>query len=70
VVDHAGRLRNSYKEGVNAGASDILRYYPADRLDLVVLSNAEDGAWAPAAEIHRRIRSDNPAVGESGIGSS
>jgi CubicO group peptidase (beta-lactamase class C family) len=68
VLDHAGRLRSSYKDGVNAGASGILRYYPADQLDVVVLANAEDGAWTPIAEIHRRIRSDNPAVGESGIG--
>ena len=63
-------LRNSYKDGVNAGASGILRYYPADQLDVVVLSNAEEGAWALITEIHRRVRSDNPAVGESGIGFS
>jgi CubicO group peptidase (beta-lactamase class C family) len=68
VLDNNGRLRNSYKDGINAGASGVVRYYPADQLDVVVLSNAEEGAWAPVEEIHSRIRSDNPAVGESGIG--
>jgi CubicO group peptidase (beta-lactamase class C family) len=70
VTDANGRVRNYYKDGINAGASGILRYYPADRLDVVVLSNSQDGAWAPTAEVHRLIRADNPAVGESGLGSS
>jgi CubicO group peptidase (beta-lactamase class C family) len=68
VVDGNGRIRNSYKDGVNAGASGILRYYPADQLDVVVLSNSEQGAWHPVDEIHRLIREANPAVGESGVG--
>jgi CubicO group peptidase (beta-lactamase class C family) len=68
VVDDNGRVRNSYKDGVNAGASGILRHYPADQLDVVVLSNSEHGAWDPIDEIHRLIRKANPAVGESGVG--
>jgi CubicO group peptidase (beta-lactamase class C family) len=68
VVDDNGRVRNSYKDGVNAGASGILRYYPADQLDVVVLSNSEQGAWAPVEEIHRLIRNGNPALGDSGVG--
>jgi hypothetical protein len=63
-----GRVRNSYKDGVNAGASGILRYYPADQLDVIVLSNSERGAWAPIEEIHRLISNADPAVGDSGIG--
>jgi len=68
VVGGDGRVRNSYKDGVNAGASGIVRYYPAGQLDVVVLSNSERGAWKPIEEIHRLVRKADPAVGESGIG--
>jgi len=68
VTDDNGAVRNYYKDGVNAGASGILRYYPADQLDVVVLSNSAAGAWDPIAEIHRLIRADNPSIGASGIG--
>jgi CubicO group peptidase (beta-lactamase class C family) len=68
VTDRDGAVRNTYKDGANAGASGIVRYYPADQLDLVVLSNSEDGAWPAIDEIHRLIRADNPSIGESGDG--
>ena len=68
VIDRAGSVRNTYKDGGNAGASGIVRYYPADDLDVVALSNAERGAWPAIDEIHRLIRADNPSVGESGDG--
>ena len=68
VIDRAGSVRNIYKDGGNAGASGIVRYYPADDLDVVVLSNSERGAWPAWDEIHRLIRADNPSVGESGDG--
>jgi CubicO group peptidase (beta-lactamase class C family) len=68
VIDRAGTVRNTYKDGCNAGASGVVRYYPADDLDVVVLSNTERGAWTAMDEIHRLIRADNPTVGESGDG--
>jgi CubicO group peptidase (beta-lactamase class C family) len=68
VIDRAGSMRSMYKTGGNAGASGIVRYYPADDLDVVVLSNSERGAWPAMDEIHRLIRADNPSVGESGDG--
>jgi CubicO group peptidase (beta-lactamase class C family) len=68
VIDRAGSVRNIYKDGGNAGASGVLRYYPADDLDVVVLSNSERGAWPAMDEIHRLIRADNPSIGESGDG--
>jgi len=68
VVDRNGRVRNYYKDGGFPGASGILRYYPADQLDVAVLSNSERGAWPAWAEIHRLIRADNPDLGESGDG--
>jgi CubicO group peptidase (beta-lactamase class C family) len=68
VVDRNGRVRNYYKDGGNPGASGILRYYPADQLDVAVLSNSEPGAWPVWEEVHRMIRADNPDIGESGDG--
>ena len=68
VIGENGTVRNTYKDGANAGVSGIVRYYPTDDLDVVVLSNSADGAWPAIDEIHRLIRADNPSVGESGIG--
>jgi CubicO group peptidase (beta-lactamase class C family) len=68
VTDNDGTVRNYYKDGANAGASGIVRYYPTDQLDVVVLSNSAAGAWPAIDEIHRRIRADNPGIGESGVG--
>lgn len=68
VLDSDGSVRNYYKDGVNAGASGMLRYYPAADLDVVVLSNSAAGAWAPVSAIHRLLRTEVPAVGESGEG--
>jgi CubicO group peptidase (beta-lactamase class C family) len=68
VIGADGALRNYYKEGENAGASAMLRYYPADGLDVVVLSNSEAGAWTPVKEIHRLIKAANPSVGASHLG--
>ena len=68
VIGENGTVRNTYKEGANAGASGIVRYYPTDQLDVVVLSNSANGAWPAIDEIHRRIRADNPSIGESGVG--
>jgi CubicO group peptidase (beta-lactamase class C family) len=64
VIGNAdGAVLNYYKEGINAGASAILRHYPGERLDVVVLSNSEDGAWEPILEIQRRLQAVNPALG-------
>ncbi len=42
-----GSTRSWWKEGINVGASGILRHYPASGTTLAVLSNLEDGAWGP-----------------------
>ncbi|SDH69316.1 serine hydrolase domain-containing protein [Agrococcus jejuensis] len=44
-----GSIRSLGKDGVNAGASGIVRHYPDVDATLVVLSCTEDGAWAPIA---------------------
>jgi CubicO group peptidase (beta-lactamase class C family) len=47
VTDRDGTVRNYCKDGVNAGAGGIVRYYPADQLDVVMLSISAAGAWDP-----------------------
>jgi CubicO group peptidase (beta-lactamase class C family) len=51
-----GSVWNYYKDGGNTGACGIARHYPADDLDVVMLSNAEYGGLAVIREIDRRIR--------------
>jgi CubicO group peptidase (beta-lactamase class C family) len=68
IIGENGTVRNYCKGGANAGVSGVVRYYPIDQLDVVVLSNSADGAWPAIDEIHRLIRADNPSVGASGAG--
>ena len=70
VIGPGGFVRQYYKEGINAGASAILRHYPAERIDVAVLSNSENGAWEPLEEIHRRLSAVNPALGGPGVQAS
>jgi len=54
-LEEDGSVRSYFQDGINAGASGILRHYPAENLDVVVLSNSEDGAWDVITEIDERI---------------
>lgn len=54
-VDHAGRVVCCEKEGVNAGVSGAIRHFPAEDLNVVILSNMEDGVWEPIWKIHELI---------------
>lgn len=45
--DAAGEVRSYYKDGINTGASGIVRRYPRLDLTVAVLANSEDGAWKP-----------------------
>jgi CubicO group peptidase (beta-lactamase class C family) len=50
-----GSVRSYYTDGVSAGASGILRHYLEEGLDVVVLSNSEEGAWDVIREIDERL---------------
>ena len=50
-----GSVRSYYKEGINAGASGIIRHYLEPGLDIAVLSNSEDGAWPVIRELDERL---------------
>ena len=52
------RLMFYGKEGINAGTSAWLRYYPTQDVTLVMLSNLSQGVWEPCRMIHDLILSD------------
>lgn len=54
-LEEDGTVRSYYKDGINPGASGIVRHYIEADLDVVVLSNSEDGAWDVVTEIDERV---------------
>ena len=54
-VDHAGQVVYYGKDGINAGVSGTMRYYPRQDINVVLLSNMEDGVWEPIRTIHKVI---------------
>lgn len=55
LVNPAGQVVFCGKEGINAGVSGLVRYYPKEDLNVVLLSNMENGAWEPARKIHELV---------------
>jgi len=43
------------KEGVNAGVSGAMRYFPEQDINVVILSNMEEGVWEPIWKIHELV---------------
>ena len=68
VTDADGTVRSWYKDGINAGTGGLLRYYPHQELDVVVLANSAEGAWPAARRIHDLVRASAPTAGEYGLG--
>lgn len=54
-VDANGEVVFLQKEGINAGASCVLRHYPGRDLTVVILSNLEMGAWEPLGVVHEMV---------------
>jgi len=54
-TDLDGAVRSYWKEGINVGASGMLCHYPAEELTVAVLSNLEQGAWAPLRTIDSHV---------------
>ena len=44
-VEEDGRVNCYWKEGINAGASGIVKHFVDAGVDCVILSNSEDGTW-------------------------
>jgi CubicO group peptidase (beta-lactamase class C family) len=51
-LDHSNQVVFCEKEGVNPGVSGMIRHYIKTDVNVVLLSNTEDGAWAPMRKIH------------------
>lgn len=54
-VDKEGKIVCYQKEGVNAGVSGLIRYFPDQDINVVILSNMEDGVWEPVWKIHELV---------------
>jgi CubicO group peptidase (beta-lactamase class C family) len=54
-LDDDGSVRSYFQDGINAGVSGILRHYVEEGLDVVVLSNSEDGACDVITELDERV---------------
>jgi CubicO group peptidase (beta-lactamase class C family) len=54
-IDAQGEVDFYQKDGINAGVSGIIRHYPDRDINVVLLSNMEDGVWEPICEMHRLV---------------
>jgi len=54
-VDKSNQVICYQKEGINAGISGLIRHFPANDINLVILSNMIDGAWDPVWKIHEMV---------------
>ena len=55
VENGSGEVICCQKEGINAGVSGMIRHYPNRDLNVVILSNMEDGAWKPMRHFHDKV---------------
>ena len=54
-VEPDGKVVCLQKEGVNAGVSGVMRYFPEQDINVVILSNMEEGVWDPVWKIHELV---------------
>lgn len=55
AVDDAGKVMFAQKEGHNAGVSAVIRHYPDQDINVILLANIINGAWEPLRTIHRLL---------------
>jgi CubicO group peptidase (beta-lactamase class C family) len=55
AVDEAGKVLFAEKEGIYDGASAVIRHYPDQDINIVLLSNTQMGVWEPLRMIHRLL---------------
>ncbi|MBN1876537.1 MAG: beta-lactamase family protein [Anaerolineae bacterium] len=51
----SGKVVCYQKEGINAGVSAAMRYFPESDINVVLLSNMEGGVWEPIWKIHNLV---------------
>jgi CubicO group peptidase (beta-lactamase class C family) len=55
LVDQADQVVFYEKQGINAGVSGLIRHYPEKDLNVILLSNMENGVWELARKIHETM---------------
>jgi CubicO group peptidase (beta-lactamase class C family) len=58
-LDKAGHIVFYQKDGINAGVSGMIRHYPDQDINVVLLSNMEDGVWEPVWRVHRWVMGED-----------
>ncbi|MFQ5616372.1 MAG: serine hydrolase domain-containing protein [Anaerolineales bacterium] len=54
-VDKSDKVVCYQKEGINAGVSGLIRHFPAQDINVVILSNMVGGVWKPVWKIHEMV---------------
>lgn len=54
-VEPSGRVLFGEKEGVNVGVSAVIRHFPDRDINVILLSNLEEGVWEPVWAIHKML---------------
>jgi len=54
-VDSTKKVVCYQKEGINAGVSGLIRHFPDQDINVVILSNMESGVWEPVWKIHEMV---------------
>jgi len=54
-IEKDGKVVCYQKEGINAGASALIRHFPEQDINVVILSNMEEGVWKPIRKIHQLV---------------
>ncbi len=54
-VEKPGKIVCCEKEGTNAGVSSLIRHFPQQDINVVVLANMEDASWEPVWKIHDMV---------------
>jgi len=58
ALTEAGHVLFAQKEGIYDGASAVMRHYPDQDINVVVLSNMQMGAWEPLNWLHRLLMAE------------
>ena len=55
AMNEARHVLFAQKEGIYDGASAIIRHYPDQDINVVLLSNIQAGVWEPLKAIHSML---------------
>jgi hypothetical protein len=56
AVAGTGEIMFAQKEGNNVGVSAVIRHYPDQDINVILLANIQHGAWEPLRTIHHLLK--------------